>query len=298
MNEQPQHRSAQEPAPTRAYDPQQWGESASWQPAQPGTDEATQRYNWQEDEVTRATASHTDTAAFDSYSSGSDRGSNEYRTQSTDELDEVRQVRSTYQQGQDEPTMVMPAQPAPPAAPAHPTPARPQQPTFESRPLSYETATTHPTTAEAAQRLRDELPGPGTGARIGSIVVAFLFAALVGFALWDLSRGPDSLVMGELVNNLITDVRYLPLLIGGIIGIAAAAVALSLMMSGLGAGLLGVVLVTGAAVLVISIDTAGPYVYLAPTLLTSGLFLIIAGIAAHVARVSGYRKARRIVEDM
>lgn len=281
-------------APTRAYDASEWERGDAWQnsPSAAGNaGEATQRFDWNDAGQTQAMPT---TAQTHQAHSGQDYSSYASANQSTDDLEEVRQARARN----DAPTMVMPAHhaPAPAPTPQEPTAqVRTSAPQFESRPLSHELPG-HPTAQDAANRLRDLLPGPSAGARIGSLFVALAFTAVMVFMIWDSLRAADSVVMTPLIKSMgLSDPKIAMLVMAGLLTVPAIGLALSVMLSGLGIGLVGVAAAVCGTVM--NFLDAGLFSYWA-VLIPLGILFALIGAAAHVARVGGYRRARRIVQDM
>ncbi|MFD2674298.1 hypothetical protein [Gulosibacter bifidus] len=321
MNEQHNYGAGNnEPNPTRAYDSSTWdatgqetkqhgGGSGSghdeptqamnydsysqYADAHAGAagEAATQRYDWNGGDETRAMPTASGAAA------GGHASTNAAGTQRTDELEEVRAAYPVGGYGREsEPTVVMPAQQAPVQHAPAPQPAAPQ-PQYDSRPLGaqgQDRSVAGASARDAAVRLRDLLPGPSAGARIGSLFVALAFAAILGFLVWDGTRGGDSVVMLKLVESIPVEYKYAPFVLAGIYSVPVIGMALSVMLSGLGVGIVGILAIGGGVAMTLAGDSTIPWALGIPL----GLLLMFCGIGAHVARVGGYRRARRIVEDM
>lgn len=304
MNQSTDHRPGSDPAPTRAYDTDQWSETQSWDALQRADansarsqGEATRQFSWEGDSAGNS-ASQSSVAypghSGQHYGSGNNGGESR-RTQSTDDLDEVRV--SHHQVGRNEPTMVMP-QSQPAAYDSHPVPSsgtHGQQHHYDARPYGHDANAGRSSLADVSQRLRDLPSGPSAGARVGSLIVALLFGAVLVFMVWDAQRGGDSLVMSAILQNLGGNAELNQLAIAGLYTIPLIGIALSMMLSGLGVGVLGIIAVIAGVVLLYTADNMfNAWGMLVPV----GVFLMLAGVAAHTARAAGYGRARRIVTDM
>lgn len=146
-------------------------------------------------------------------------------------------------------------------------------------------------------------PGPGAGARVTSLVLSLILFAVTIFLVVDLKTAlmspTESLVTGPLLRSLPTSDLLSTAIAGIIVALLPSVVtALFGLFSGLGPGLVGFVMtVSSILMLVMGVGWTEHFEAAWGALIAVGVFLMIVGLVAHVARGAGYRRARRIVRE-
>jgi hypothetical protein len=148
----------------------------------------------------------------------------------------------------------------------------------------------------------DEPGGPGVGGRIGSVVLTLVAVAFVlaPAALRLLSATQVSPVYSDLAAQF-GDLVEVGLMIVTVVGWVIFGC--SLMLSGLGGGVIGGLLLAGGIIGVIlqaffpgGADLYGFLILMASNGLTLGAALVFTGIGAHVARQAGFKRAVRLAQ--
>ncbi len=281
-------------------------------------DDRTQRYNWNlgsEDEAESAQSNGR-------YEADPTRPIHRQEA-TTDEIDPVPPTQrmpltSTSQEqtvptraydfGEDraDATTVLPQQQAPERA-SHPAPAAASSSDYVKQPYAPQQQWREAPAAPSIPSPRDweDAPyGPGGGARVASIFVALL-GALIAVAPGIFSALAVTTGQANLVSEWLgTFGPWSQLVANGVLIIAWAVIAGSLAMAGLGAGLVGGLIVIGSlianAVYAISVavsvtpsDFMQNLSLFASMSIGVGTAMLFAGIAVHFARRGGFKRAVR-----
>lgn len=278
-------------------------------------DDRTQRYNWN---------LGSEDAAESAQSSGryeADPTRPIHRQEATtDEIDPVppTQRMPVTSQEQETPTRaydfggdrsdattVLPQQPAP-QQPSHRAPAAASASDYVQQPYAQPQRGQAPAAAPIpSPRDWEDLPyGPSGGARVASIFVALL-GALIAVAPGIFSALAVSTGQANVASEWLGAFGpWSQLVANGVLIIAWAIIAGSLAMSGLGAGLVGGLIVVGSvianAIYAVSLaisgdpgDWAQGLLLYASMSIGAGTAMLFAGIAAHFARRGGFKRAVR-----